>query len=75
MLASYLGDWALIALVIASNFLIIFCSFLLEARGTNNSGLLSFQSHLRLARELLPIMVVSCEFPFEQLAKRGVDWL
>jgi hypothetical protein len=36
-LATYLGSWALITLVITSRFLLDYCSFLLEAIGVNGS--------------------------------------
>ncbi len=45
-LATYLGGWALIALVIASKFLLDFRMFLLEAISASNLGPLLFQAHL-----------------------------
>jgi hypothetical protein len=37
-LATYLGSWALTTLVITFRFLLVYCSFLLEAIGVNGSG-------------------------------------
>jgi len=48
MSIAYFGNWALIALVIASKFLVDSCVYLLDVIRANNLGLFSFQAHLRL---------------------------
>ncbi len=63
----YLRSWALGALVIVLRFLLDF--FFIGSDRMNNLGSLSFHNHLRLAHELLPLMVVACVPPFEHLAK------
>ncbi len=46
-LIAYLGNWAIIALVITSKFLLDFHQFLLEAIGVSNSRPLLLQTHLK----------------------------
>ncbi len=44
---AYFGNWALIALIVMSKFLIDSCMYLLDVIKVNNLGLFSFQAHLR----------------------------
>ncbi len=72
MLTTYLGSWALIALIITLRFLVNFRLFLLEAIRVGNSSSLLFQTHLRLVWKLLPMVATLCIPPFEQLVEKDV---
>jgi hypothetical protein len=69
MSITYFGNWVFIAFVVVSKFLVDFFMYLLDVIRVNNLGLFSFQAHLRLAQELLPMVVVSCVSPFEHLVE------
>lgn len=49
-------------------------SILLETIRANNLGLLPFQMHLKLSRNLFPLVVIVCLLSFEQLVKKGSNW-
>jgi len=63
-LAAYLGNWALVAPIIVTKFLLDHCLFLLEAIGVSDFGPFPFQAHLKLAQEFLPSDIVACVFSF-----------
>jgi len=63
ILATYLGSWALVSLVIVS-------IFLLEAIGASKLGSFPLQAHLRSMRELIPLRAITCVLPFKHLAKK-----
>jgi hypothetical protein len=65
VLIAYCGNWAFITPINVSKFLIDFCLFLLEALMVSNLGLFSSLTHLRLAQELHPKVVVLCIPPFK----------
>jgi hypothetical protein len=69
MLITHFGNWAFIAFVVALKFLVDFCMHLLDVTRVNNLGLFSLQTHLKLAQELLPMVVVSCVSPLEHLVE------
>jgi hypothetical protein len=64
-LTTYLGNWALIAHVITSKFLLDSYMFLLKAMGASSLEPLPFQAHLRLARKLLTLGATTCVPPFK----------
>jgi hypothetical protein len=43
--------------------------YLLDVIRANNLGLFSFQAHLKLAQELLPMVVLLCVSPFQHLGE------
>lgn len=71
MLTTYLGSWALIALIITLRFLVNFRLFLLEAIRVGNSSSLLFQTHLRLVRKLLPMVATLCIPPLWTTCREG----
>jgi hypothetical protein len=72
---AYLGSWTLVALVIASKFLLDSHLFLLEAIGASNLGPLLFQAYLASMRKLLPLKATTCVPSYEQLVEKNVDHL
>jgi hypothetical protein len=58
VLSTYLGNHALVVLVIVSKFLLDFHPFLLEVIGS--SGPLLFQVHLKSTQQFLPFGVITC---------------
>jgi len=48
-LVAYLGNWALVAPIIITRFLVDHCPFLLKAIGANNFGPFPFHAHLKMA--------------------------
>jgi hypothetical protein len=69
----YLRSWALGAIVIVFRFLLDSFFLIIGSDRMNNLGSLSFHNHLRLAHELLPLMVVACVPPFEHLANKRAN--
>jgi hypothetical protein len=51
------------------------CPFLLGAMKANNSNPFSFHVHFKWAHGLLPLATQTSIPPFEQLSKKGVDYL
>jgi len=66
---TYLGNCALVTLVIATRFMVEQRPFLLEALARINNTF-PFQQHLKVTCVLLPPQACACIFPFEQLIKQ-----
>jgi hypothetical protein len=64
---TYLGNWALVALIIVVRFMVDQHPFLLEALTWINNNTFSFQQDLNAACDLLPPPTCACLPPFEQL--------
>ncbi len=66
-LTTYLGSWALVALIIIARFMVDQHPFLLEALARINNNTFPFQQHLKATCDLLPPPTYACFPPFEQL--------
>jgi hypothetical protein len=74
-LATYLGNYMFVTLIITFRFLQDVRPFLLRAIRTNNSNPIPFQARLRWAHDLLPPNTQVFIPPFEQLLNRGTYFL